>query len=650
MKSGRGRPSGKKNLPGHNAGGVRAGSGRKRVKRNAEPEPLEMETRSKRNNGLASDTRENTGSAQPTLRHVPNIPELIPPEITPEAITPNPLDFLSHSASPVDSDISLDDVGDQPAEDTPNPGGAVENYLDRRLKEIMHQTRGNSRPQCYKDGTFWIRPPNNWFILDDSYKCPNAFKVTSPGTCESSNAPNSPNARDANSPRDATDSSGPEGLYYPPIFVWLPTLLVPPDFNINCVFCGKDIMTDSGWNSNPVARRVVDLDSCYYILTRRVKCRKNCQKSCNLYNAKVLEQFPPLLRNQFPAFLTHRSGIDKRLMTLIRSTIAQGLTPNTWERVLRELHIRNHDLSHRDYLNALKAHAPQTLPSQLTPFSSFSDKEGYAGFSPSRWYISKVYVEYMSYIKPHHDQAMSAVPLTIGKMDQSYKVIKYLARMEGNRVFGSLWTITNEFEQIRQMILTPTRHLTHVERPLRDIMKSLHKHGHQPISLLWTDNVRADHQFVERVVPTLRVNVDHETTDGGRKYQLAAVPDTLKIRLASSISLIDESCRSILSDLEQANTDTKAFVGFSIEWDWQASKAGHFPAALMQIAISDFVYLFQIYHICRPNLVPESLKILLFSKQVIKVGHHVQGNLDISHSCGSSLHRHALIQMPNLDG
>jgi hypothetical protein len=48
MKSGRGRPSGKKNLPGHNAGGVRAGSGRKRVKRNAEPEPLEMETCSKR--------------------------------------------------------------------------------------------------------------------------------------------------------------------------------------------------------------------------------------------------------------------------------------------------------------------------------------------------------------------------------------------------------------------------------------------------------------------------------------------------------------------------------------------------------------------------------------------------------------------------
>ncbi|KAJ7637248.1 hypothetical protein DFH06DRAFT_1433264, partial [Mycena polygramma] len=384
-----------------------------------------------------------------------------------------------------------------------------------------------------------------------------------------------------------------------------------------------------GWNSNPVARRIVNLDTCYYILTKRVKCRDACGKSCNMYNHDVLKQLPPLLRNQFPAFLTHRSGIDKSVMTLVRSTIAHGLTPSGWEHVFRELHVRKRDLAERAYLYALKAIPSQRRPSPLTPFSSFSNKNGYAGFSPSRWYISKLYVEYMGVIKRHQDQAMSALTLTTGQMDQSYKAVKYVARIEGVKVFGSLWTLTNELEQIRHMVFTPTRHLIHVERPLRGVMKSLHEHGHPPISFLWTDNVRADHQFVEEIIPTLRTNVDRTTADAGRRYPVIVVPSSLKIRLASSIQLIDQTCRSILADLEQQSADSKVCVGFSVAWDWQASKAGHFPAALIGIAIADFVHLFQIYHISTPKLVPTSLKALLSSNRVVKVGSQVQGTLDI---------------------
>ena len=292
--------------------------------------------------------------------------------------------------------------------------------------------------------------------------------------------------------------------------------------------------------------------------------------------------------------MTHRSGIDKKTLTLVRSTIAAGLTSNAWERILRELHVRRRDLAERDYLHALKARAEHTLPSKLIPFSSFSDKEGYAGFSPSRWYLNTVFVEYMGHIKPHQDQAMAALPLTVGSMDQSYKTPKYIARLNGVQVFRSLWTMKNEFEQIRQMILTQTRHLHHTERPLRGIVKSLHDHGPAPLSLLWTDNVRADHKFVEKVVPTLRTNVDHTTTSRGRSYPLVKVPNGLKIRIASSIQLVDQACMSILSDIGDRPADTKIFIGFALEWDWRASAEGHFPAALIQIAVADFLHLLQV--------------------------------------------------------
>ncbi|KAJ6518428.1 hypothetical protein DFH09DRAFT_1098499 [Mycena vulgaris] len=102
-------------------------------------------------------------------------------------------------------------------------------------------------------------------------------------------------------------------------------------------------------------------------------------------------------------------------MTLVRTTIAHSLTPNAWESILRELHVRKRDLAERDYLHELKDLAANKRPSTLRPFSSFSEKSGYAGFSPSRWYISKVYVEYMGFIQPHQDQAMSAVTITLGR-------------------------------------------------------------------------------------------------------------------------------------------------------------------------------------------------------------------------------------------
>jgi hypothetical protein len=228
----------------------------------------------------------------------------------------------------------------------------------------------------------------------------------------------------------------------------------------------------------------------------------------------------------------------------------------------------------------------------------FSDRDGYAGFSPSRWYINTVFVEYMGHIKPHQDQSMAALPATTISWDQSFKAVKYIARLDGVKAFDNLWSMNNHLQQTRQMLLAPTKHLHHIEAPVRGIIKSLHEHGHAPISLLWTDNVKADIKFAERVIPTLRGDVNHQVEDGGRRYSPFTLPANLQISIASTVNLIDNACTSILADLGLEG-DTKIVVGFSIEWDWQASKAGHFPAALMQIAFEDHVHLLQVRQSCQ---------------------------------------------------
>ncbi|KAJ7145231.1 hypothetical protein C8R46DRAFT_1045557 [Mycena filopes] len=551
-----------------------------------------------RRNLRADDSLSPQSTSAVQTPNLPDVPDILPSEIFRAADADSATRAIIDGVSGPDSttpviDSGLFDADDTPSEDSPDPEGKVSLYLAKIQKDVKNEIIQHQQPQCYRNNTFWIRPMDRWFALED---------------CK--------------------DSLSPIPLYQPAIFVWLPRTLLPLDFLFRCIFCKKGIMKDDGWNSNPIARRVVDLDSCYYVLTKRLRC-ETCGKGCNMYDQAILTQLPGNLGNEFPAFLTHRSGIDKKLMTLIRSGIAQGLTSHSWERVLRELHIRQRDLAEQAYLHALKSCREANLPSDLIPFSAFTDKSGYAGFSPSRYFINSVYVEYMSHIKPHQDQAMASLPCNVGHGDQSFKVIKYIARLNGVRVFGSLWTITNEYEQIRQMVFTPTKHLHHIERPLKGIVKSLHEHGHRPMSFMYTDNVQADKQFFERVVPTLAAEVDHGPADAPQKYPAVVVPDNLVVQIASTAQLIDEVCFAILSEIGDESTGRSIFVGFSVEWDAHASEKGHFPAGMMEIIVENCVYLLQIYHLNDPSDVPSSLKALLLSPRVVKVGYHIQGNIDL---------------------
>jgi len=145
----------------------------------------------------------------------------------------------------------------------------------------------------------------------------------------------------------------------------------------------------------------------------------------------------------FPAFLTHWSGIDKTLMTLIQAGMAHRLSASAWADILRELNVHRHDLHELDYLHAIfrekKKSALLNIQSNIyAPFSKFDDKDGYAGFCPSRWYINSVYMDYMEHIHPILDQCMSALTGYIIKWDHSFKLPKLLTKLDGVPAFVGL--------------------------------------------------------------------------------------------------------------------------------------------------------------------------------------------------------------------
>ncbi|KAJ7138769.1 hypothetical protein C8R43DRAFT_955243 [Mycena crocata] len=305
----RGHPKGSKNKPGHLAGGECNGSGRRitkpetreklktRIKEkqqatkrrtrtvSKDPVPDELITRSSRSVSMSvpatasdetmavieqqsstfqSHTNNTSKAVTPKLPHFLIIlPAEVPTTVGPDSGTQASESTSSH---PNSSTRALD-MGDPPPEESPDPEGAVSAYLTEILTALKAQTKGSQRPDCYKRNTFWIRAMDGWFALEK-------YKGTS-------------------------DHLTPNVLYLYDIFVWVPRPLLPLDCVFKCIFCLKGVMNDDGWNSNPIAQRVITLDSCYYVMTKRVRCDL-CGKGCNMYHDRILAQLPVHLRNEFP--------------------------------------------------------------------------------------------------------------------------------------------------------------------------------------------------------------------------------------------------------------------------------------------------------------------------------------------------------------
>jgi hypothetical protein len=185
--------------------------------------------------------------------------------------------------------------------------GVVQTYLTSLKEKIAKEIHSGSLPACYKEGHFWIHPRDPFFAMQKAAKSP--------------------------------DGLTPNTLYYPPVFLWLPHLLDDKPLMCPNTTCksGKHQLTVKGWNDNPIARRVVNINGLYYVMTQRVQCATRsggCGKSWNLYDPVIMEQLDPGLAAAFPAFLTHRSEIDKTVMTLIRAGTAHRLSSSAWSDIL----------------------------------------------------------------------------------------------------------------------------------------------------------------------------------------------------------------------------------------------------------------------------------------------------------------------------
>src|SRR5882762_8366201 len=318
-------------------------------------------------------------------------------------------------------------------------------------------------------------------------------------------------------------------------------------------------------------------------------------------------------------------------MTLIRAGIAHRMSSSAWSSVLRELHVREHDLQELNYLHALSVAKKRERSFGVEglhayePFSDFHDKNGYAGFYPSRWYINTVYMDYMEHIRPFLDQCVSALTGHVIKWDHSFKLPKYLMKLCGEVTFASLFTLLNEFEQIRFQAFVPTKSLSHVRGALEEMVKSLDKHGlTQPI-LGFTDNVASDAATFTQCIPALAKNVHVVQLDEFSDLPRAVLPEHVSVQICSNVGEIQTACNSILALLNTLALEAHLLLGYDQEWEFQVNKTSGGPqkTVLVSLALPNIVYLLRVHNLQK---LPASLEVILNSSRILKIGRNVGGD------------------------
>ncbi|CDO73771.1 hypothetical protein BN946_scf185015.g99 [Trametes cinnabarina] len=310
----------------------------------------------------------------------------------------------------------------------------------------------------------------------------------------------------------------PAIFYRPTWFVWLPHCLLGD--RIPCPACkaagrrtrdGKTcFLHQLGWPKTP--RRVVDVDRCLYIVGYRYRCSNKdvCGHTYKSWSPAVLEVLPRSLAANFTFRLTFRSGLTDRLTGLLRDTFRVGVGAETFTSIIQAHHYRRHNLLHLQYLEMLKERLDGNMSqfmAHVSPFSAFSDRQGYAGFVPTATYFRKFYDTLIESWAPQIQQHISMLSAEILSVDHSFKAMKRLARVDGVSVFPGLHSTVNEYGEIRAMALSASKAHDQYIPILSKIPESLQLFGHKATQCVFTDNVRADKNQLEHAFPSLRAGV-----------------------------------------------------------------------------------------------------------------------------------------------
>jgi hypothetical protein len=145
-----------------------------------------------------------------------------------------------------------------------------------------------------------------------------------------------------------------------------------------------------GWVSDPVARLCRGLEGLYYIATKKLQCPK-CLTASRFTSPLVMMQLPRHILEVFPAILTKKSAIDKKVLTHLMEDMSKGIGHARTMTSLNAVYAKEYMIAHNSYLSFChdKMSGKRRLGLEVPPpiqFSAFNDKRGWGGVLVSSMY------------------------------------------------------------------------------------------------------------------------------------------------------------------------------------------------------------------------------------------------------------------------
>ncbi|KAF8802563.1 hypothetical protein BYT27DRAFT_7226296 [Phlegmacium glaucopus] len=270
--------------------------------------------------------------------------------------------------------------------------------------------------------------------------------------------------------------TSPTSLYNPYFFLWDPKALYK---DLPCPICC--------W--------------CVNCLHLQMKMKTVTFRS---WDRCILAVLPSALAAEFPVYLSHRSGMSKALFSWMQMSFLSGMG------AIAE-YLLHYDELHLQYLDYISSNIMMNTwigkkYQSFLPFHNASP-DGCHGFVPRSQWFWDMYDHFMEDHQHEFNQHTAMLSAEICAIDHSHKITKHIEKVNGERVFNGLLTVTNEKGKIQACNLVATKAHSQFEEALKGtVHESLELYGHQQPELFYMDNM-ADKSFLESSFNSLHENV-----------------------------------------------------------------------------------------------------------------------------------------------